>query len=39
MLLNPEHARYYDNLADRLMFRSQYRNFGTHQSMVTDDYR
>ena len=25
-----------DNLADRLMFRSQYRNFGTHQSMVTN---
>jgi PKD repeat protein len=25
-----------DNLADRLMYRLQYRNFGTHQSMVTN---
>lgn len=25
-----------DDLADRLMFRLQYRNFGTHQSMVTN---
>lgn len=25
-----------DNLSDRLMYRLQYRNFGTHQSMVTN---
>jgi PKD repeat protein len=25
-----------DNLSDRLMFRSQYRNFGTYQAMVTN---
>ena len=29
-------AAFLDSIADRLMFRLQYRNFGTHQSLVVN---
>lgn len=32
----PETTQKLDNLGDRLMYRLQYRNFGTHQSMVVN---
>lgn len=32
----PGTSRKLDNLSDRLMFRLQYRNFGTYQAMVTN---
>jgi Carboxypeptidase regulatory-like domain/Divergent InlB B-repeat domain len=32
----PDTSQKLDNLGDRLMYRLQYRNFGTHQSMVVN---
>ncbi|MCF8056246.1 MAG: carboxypeptidase regulatory-like domain-containing protein [Desulfocapsa sp.] len=32
----PDTTQLLDNLGDRLMYRLQYRNFGTHQSMVVN---